>query len=277
MEQENGQGETIDTGAAEGGGEQYGPFYGGLSEELRSDPTLQNFKSADLDTVAKTLVNQQKMVGRDKVVRPNFSDSADVQRFYKDIGWPESPDKYEGLGGDDWAKEVGYNPDAYREIAHKAMLTPDQARVLEQAFLSDLKATAERKAAEDKELFGQKEQELRQQWGPKYDEKMQIKDAVIDRYARTPEAAEAIKQLARTNPEVAATLSDIATQFAENKIGDFTSKTFTLSASEAQDKLNDIRSDMSHPYWRDDNMIAHQAAVDEVLMLEGIVAKGRQR
>lgn len=263
----------------ETGGEQQsvetGSFYSGLSDESRKDPSAEKFMKADNDTAFRMYKDAQSAIGKDKLVLPNWGDSEDVGRFYTDLGVPNSPDKYE-LGEHEWATEAGYDNSVMKQIAHNNHLTSDQAKGCEKDWLENVKANQERGFKEAEEAKGKNDQLLRAEMGEKYEEKMAGKDAVIDKFARTPEAAQALKALADSNPLVAASIADIASKFSEHSIGDFQVKTFTISADEATDKAEAMRADMSGPYWNDSDRPAHEKAVADVLKWEEIAAgKGR--
>ena len=61
-----------------------------LPEELRNDPTLQNYK--DVESLAKTVVHQQKMIGS-RVPLPKTEE--EKAELYGKLGRPEEPAKYE--------------------------------------------------------------------------------------------------------------------------------------------------------------------------------------
>lgn len=242
---------------------QVGSFYSSLSEENRSNASADKFKNADADGAFKMYTDLQSMVGRKGIIPPNVNDEADAKRFWGEMGVPEEADKYE-LGKYDWAEKAGYDQSVMKQIAHGANLTPDQARKVEELYLQDIKAGIERTEAENKERLGEFEQQLRREWGARFDEKMSMADKVVEKFARSEATAAQLKGMMKGNPELAATLSDIGSQFAENRIGEFKAKAFTVSRQEAQDRIDAIYRDQSHPYFNDEDKKLHDDAVNEM-------------
>ena len=95
-----------------------------LPEDIRNDPSLNPIK--DLNGLAKSYVNAQKLIGRDKIPMPKDENDPLWDDVYNRLGRPETPDKYEfnkpDLPGYDEATDK-----AFREQAHKLGLSKRQA------------------------------------------------------------------------------------------------------------------------------------------------------
>ena len=61
-----------------------------LPEELKNDPTLQNIN--DVESLAKTAVHQQKMIGNRIPMPKNDEEKAEL---YSKLGRPDEPKNYE--------------------------------------------------------------------------------------------------------------------------------------------------------------------------------------
>ena len=68
-----------------------------LPDDLRNDPTLQNYK--DVESLAKTVVHQQKMIGN-RIPLPKTDE--EKAELYGKLGRPDSPDKYQVNLGQDY-------------------------------------------------------------------------------------------------------------------------------------------------------------------------------
>lgn len=95
-----------------------------LPEDIKGDPSLAVFK--DVNGLAKSYVNAQKMLGADKVILPNDkSTEEEWNAFYQKLGRPESADKYEIKAPD--GKQLDENvTKSFREAAFKLGLSPKQ-------------------------------------------------------------------------------------------------------------------------------------------------------
>jgi len=89
--------------------------------------TLSNFKT--LEGLAKTVINQQTMIGADKVVKLSDSSSdADIEAYYRGAGHPEDVSGYK-LNAMEMADDSGYNTESEAGIiewAHKNRLNSEQ-------------------------------------------------------------------------------------------------------------------------------------------------------
>lgn len=95
-----------------------------LPEDIRNDTSLAPIK--DIDGLAKSYVNAQKLIGRDKIPMPKDENDPVWNDLYNRLGRPESPDKYDltrpDVQGYDEAAEK-----AFRDQAHKLGLSKKQA------------------------------------------------------------------------------------------------------------------------------------------------------
>jgi non-homologous end joining protein Ku len=66
-------------------------------------------------------------------------------------------------------------------------------------------------------------------------------------------------------------------QFAENKIGEFGYKNFSLTPDQAQQQIDEIVGDQKHPYNNDRaNPAERERAIDLVNSLYASIAKAKQ-
>ena len=78
-----------------------------IDEGYRNDPSLSTYK--DINGMAKSLINAQKMVGADKVAIPgSWATEDDWSQVYSKLGRPETADKYD-LSFDKSICKVGEN------------------------------------------------------------------------------------------------------------------------------------------------------------------------
>ena len=98
-----------------------GAFYSSLSPEYQEDATIKNLSKADNDTIAKTLVNQAKMVGADKIIMPKEGDAEGLRDVFTKLGYPGEASKYELDAVDEnLAKQIGFSQDAYKDLINVA-------------------------------------------------------------------------------------------------------------------------------------------------------------
>ena len=97
-----------------------------LSDEIKNDATLSNIK--DLDSAAKTLIHQQKMLGS-RIPKPKTDEER--SELYNKLGRPEEssgykleiPQSHQGYFKED-------NLNEFRNVAHNIGLNQDQVNAL---------------------------------------------------------------------------------------------------------------------------------------------------
>ena len=141
-----------------------------IPEEYREEKSLQNFNK--MDDFVKSYLHSQKLVGLDKIAVPNkHATDEDWKEVYKKLGSPETADAYKySLPEDHQVPEDTLK--SFSEEAVKLGLLPNQAdgimkyynEVINQGLNDqNIKADEARKISE---------QELRQEFGPTFDNKI---------------------------------------------------------------------------------------------------------
>ena len=141
-----------------------------IPEEYREEKSLQNFNK--MDDFVKSYLHSQKLVGLDKIAIPNkHATDEDWKEVYKKLGSPETADAYKySLPEDHQVPEDTLK--SFSEEAVKLGLLPNQAdgimkyynEVINQGYNDqNIKAEEARKISE---------QELRQEFGPTFDNKI---------------------------------------------------------------------------------------------------------
>lgn len=143
-----------------------------LPGELKLDKTLADFK--DVGALAKSYVETKKLVGDAVRIPKPDAKPEDVAAFYKKLGVPESPDKYEIAlpklpeGAPAWHEPT---VQAFRETAHKAGLTPAQVTQLIGWYATDQLSKRDQMAAGTstaaKAELAKAQAALEEEWGPK--------------------------------------------------------------------------------------------------------------
>ncbi len=179
-------------GAGAGGGAGGGgaaDWKAGLPEELRADPSLKDI--ADIPNLAKSFVNAQKMIGTDKIAKPQKTwGDAQWAEFFAAAGRPESPDKYdfqiqppEGVQIDE--AKLGET----KKYLHSLGLNTKQAGAAIDYYLKSIGSS--QKALSDADLAAKTAAttELKGKWGTNFDNNLQIAQGVVKKFG-TPELIE---------------------------------------------------------------------------------------
>lgn len=184
-------------GGAAGGGDggAAAAWYEGLTDEgLKTNPSLQNFKT--LDEIAKGYVSLEKRFGIEPNRRLDLpadpNDAEAMRAVYERLGAPKDADGY-GFKLDDKATEgdkalVG----GFSKLGHEIGLSVTQAQKL-MTFMGDqVKADTEAQATAMATRAAEGKAALQKEFGQAFEARSREIDGLVAKYAE-PELAEALK------------------------------------------------------------------------------------
>lgn len=231
-----------------------------LPEEFKdSKQILGQFK--DPAAMAKTLVNQQRLLGKkaDAIIVPNDKSSPEEwAAFRSKIGVPENADAY-SVRPKDLPQGVEWDEGQAKEFnkfAHEKGLTPAQAEALmhwdAQRGFQQAQAAQQQVAAE----FEAGKKELAEAWGDKYDTNM----AVVKRACQVTGLDPNTKGL--SDPAVVVALERFARMVSDDKIvsADATS-TFMAGRAKATDIQKNAQNPL-HKRYMDGDPEINQLVID---------------
>ena len=235
-----------------------------LSDEIRADKSLENIK--DIESLAKSFVHAQKLVGADKIPVPNkFATEKDWDAVYQRLGRPEDPTGYKY----DLPEDQTINQDALNNFsnqAHKLGLLPSQANGVVK-FYNEL--TASSLQEQETTAVAAREnstKELKQEWGQAYPQKI----SQASNLAKSVGASE----LFDTNladgtklgdhPVMIRAFAELASKMGEDSITQSSGPIYQTPA-QIEKEIGNL-TQVGSAYW-DKNHPNHGAAVEEVLAL----------
>jgi len=141
-----------------------------IPEEYREEKSLQNFNK--MDDFVKSYLHSQKLVGLDKIAVPNkHATDEDWKEVYKKLGSPETADAYKySLPEDHQVPEDTLK--SFSEEAVKLGLLPNQADGIMKYYNGVINQGLNDQNIKAEEARKISEQELRQEFGPTFDNKI---------------------------------------------------------------------------------------------------------
>jgi hypothetical protein len=213
--------------------EQYVP------EDLRGEKTLEKFKGEDgIGNLAKSYIEMEKWKGGAIRIPAENASLEEVNDFRKKLGIPEAPEKYELKYKEHDALKVDETADkTYKELAHKAGLTPKQAQALAD-FDSDrtIQAYESYKKSVD-DMVNQ----VKTDWGNEYQVKLDKANNVIRTFL--DEKDKAVLDAFQDNPVypvLARMFSKIGDSMAEHKFVPNNQTDASGSKAALQEKANGL-------------------------------------
>lgn len=252
-----------------------------LSADLMGSPTMQKFQDTKegFNEAVKSHLSLEKMLGHEKVPIPKGPDDKEAWNlFAKAMGIPDKAEAY-GLPDaeiPDSMKGVTFDKGKFAEVAHAHKLTPGQAKSLWGAYTEMVKG-AYTKAVTDKQTQMQEVvNRLRGEWGDAYEANVELGQMVINKFSADKDMQDYVTSQLLSHPNGVKFISKIGSQFAENKMGEFAYKRFSLTPDQAQGEIDSILADKNHPYNNDRKSPAErERAIDYVNSLYQAIARAK--
>ena len=235
-----------------------------LSDEIRADKSLENIN--DIESLAKSYVHAQKLVGADKIPVPNkHATDEDWNEVFKKLGAPESPDDYQYNIKDQELDQTQVKE--FNKAAHQLGLLPKQAEGLIKFYneMNANMATSQEDAAAQAQLTT--ETELKKEFGPQFNKRLdQAKKLAVNSLGSEFLENTYLKDGSRLgdNIKVIKAFSELAEKLSEDEIikGDGSEY---MTAKDIEKEINELTQEGS-AYWSKTHP-NHNKAVQEVLKL----------
>lgn len=257
----------------------------GINTDLRNSPLLQKFDDTPegLNKALESHANLEKLLGHEKVPIPkDVNDVEGWNRFSKAMGIPDKAEEY-GLPDaklPDSMKDITIDKNKFAEVVHAHKLTPAQAKGLWKVY-NELNIESYQNAMkEHQDNLVKTVNLLKGEWGDTYQTNVELGQMVINKFSSDQETNDYITSILSQDPRGIKFLAKIGEQFAENKVGEFQMKRFSLAPEEAMEEITKIKNDMDGPYMNQSGKFSsreHQASVDRVNSLYQLInrAKGQ--
>lgn len=239
----------------------------GLPEDLRNEPSLAGVKN--LTTLAKSYVNAQKMVGKNKISIPGENATDDERNaFFTALGRPATANDYKH---DKVEIPEGYELDdaqvaAFRETAFNMGLSQE---AFEKALAFDLartKQATEAAVAAQNQEYDATMAKLQQQYG----DKLPARLAQVDKALTTFGIKDIFIAKALTNNyQIFEALANIGARISESRLKD---GDVQQNFKTPQQQIDDIYADTNGAIYNADHP-GHDKAVAEVKRLMALVNK----
>lgn len=155
---------------------------GSLPEELRGDPVWKNVKS--VEELGKQFVNAQHLIGKKGILPPDPNNPDDINRYFSELGRPESPDAY-NVGEFAPPEGVPWNPErqtGFLSKAHELGLNDAQVQGL-LAWEGESAASAYGQLGEAAEQVAQQAvAQLKKDWGTQFDAKLNMANRAVQHF-----------------------------------------------------------------------------------------------
>lgn len=255
----------------------------GIRTDLRDSPLLQKFEDnpQGLEKALESHANLEKLLGNEKVPIPkDANDREGWARFNKAMGIPEKADGY-GLSDvkfPDSMKGMSIDKGKFAEVVHANNLTPSQAQGLWKTY-NDIQIAAYNSHMDGLQKNLEKTSNtLRAEWGDAYATNVELGQNVISQFAENQEQNDYLTSVLSSDPQGIKFLAKLGEQFAENKVGSFNVKRFSVTPDEAKGEIEKLKGDLNGPYFNGGKKFTpaeQEEAIKRVNDLQAVITRAK--
>ena len=170
---------AVETPAEVASGGSGNEFLNMIPEDLREHPSLSPIK--DVSNLARSYVNQSKLLGADKLPLPANPTDEDLDRIADRLGRPEAATGYEiAVDGQIVTEDVAKE---FSEIAHKNRLTPSAATAILEYYKGEVEKSVKADADTKHQAQVDSVAALKAEWGSAYDQNVERAKAVAKEFS----------------------------------------------------------------------------------------------
>jgi len=233
-----------------------------LSEDLKNDPTLSNFK--DVESLAKTVVHQQKLLGS-KIPLPKTDEERN--ELYNKLGRPETADKYEVTIPNDMEHFMPKEDiSQFKNVAHKIGLNNEQVNALMEFQVNATKNAIDNEGNVLNQEKEKSTETLKKEWGYDYDKNVRAAQRALNVYGDAELQQLLNETSAGNNPAVIKFLATIGKEVTEDMAQNTTNNRLATSPLDAKEEINNVMADTSHAYFNPSHP-NHEIAVEKMRQL----------
>jgi len=254
-----------DNGNQGGQGVDGGNWLDSMPEEIKTNPSMEKFAGDSPEILAKSYINLEKMVGRDKIPMPTTPE--EFTSAFRRLGAPETSDGYDFKAPDELPPGINYDEEGekkFKEMAHGLNLTKEQAAGLYKQMW-DVNITNFNAAQESRNMSQEQAMTaLKHEWGEN-DFAINLEVASRGLEAVFSEESQAlIKERLGDAPEIIKDLNKLGMNLIEEGALTGVNTGGAMTGKMMDDKITDL---MAHPAYMDSAHIEHKKIVDQVYML----------
>ena len=250
-EGDNGMGEPTSSDGGDGGLQYAYPE--GFDEKLKGHASLLkyaddkgNFNQAN---IMKAYVHASSMIGKDKLSMPDETWTDDqYSDLYNKLGRPEDIKEYSidnNLPDSIEKNEEFFN--AFKQTAYEAGLAPKQAQKVSDFINSFLGESVTKNSELAEQEYTQKAQALQNDWGDKYDYKLNRAFKALEQFASNDEINAMKQEGLLSSPTITRLFDKIADGMAEDSLKVKGGSTFGITSEDAAREIESFYKP-GHPF-----------------------------
>jgi len=232
-----------------------------LPDDLRNDPTLNNFK--DVESLAKTVVHQQKQMGN-RIPMPKTDD--EFKELYGKLGRPEEASQYETKVPTELSSYFDEGAlNEFKGVAHNIGLNQSQVDALIEYQAGAIQHELSNEPASLQAQAEETTSTLKQEWGIDYDKNLRAAKRALQVYG-DDEIMDLMNTSAGNHPAVVKLFARLGSEVTEDMAKNTQHSNVAVSPLDAKDEINATMANTKHPYF-DAAHPDHRTAIERMKQL----------
>ena len=233
-------------------------FLKGVDPTLLNEPAIKNVK--DLNSLVKSYVHAQKMVGMDKItIPPKGATPEHWNEVFTKLGLPPKEEYKIAKPEKSFLGEQFYSKAT--ELGHSLGILPNQMQAFVAKLEEDAGVNREAQIAASKRETDENIANLKKEWGEAFEAKLHNAKEVLNKFGEDSDKEFIANSGLGSNPAFIKFMEKIGASLKEAKM--IEGKDDSGSPANLQEKLDSILKDKNHPYWNSSH-VSHAAAAKEV-------------
>lgn len=251
-----------DAGGASGdAGNQGGNWRDSLSEDLRNNDSLSKF--TDINALAKSYVNAESMIGKDKIVLP--TNESEWSEAYNKLGRPETAEGYDVSLPENTPIDENFFS-GFKQAAHDAGLNQAQLQKLTEWYTGETGKAIQDQQLSQENAYNDSVAALKHTWGEKFDQNLNLANRVLDQFGSDELSALLDQTGLDNNPVMTEFLFNVSKLSSEGTLEQGQGQADSLDPTQIQDKINEL---MATNAYVDKMDPGHTSTVGKVQKLFG--------
>lgn len=237
-------------------------WLGSMPEELRESPSLRKFK--DVQNLAQSYLNAERLIGRDKIPVPKTDEEFLVAA--RRMGAPESAAEY-GLSADIFPpqlrEQAGADVEWFSNLAAELGLTKNQATKLMNGYAERVQEGFKNQAANDEYAMAVARQTLQREFGADTDRQLMLANRTMTTFMSPELQTKLINSGLGNEPELIKLLAALGGERLE-EIGIDKNGNPAVNVNDLKDAISKAQAD---PAYLDPSHPNHKMAVQKCQVL----------
>lgn len=218
-----------------------------LPAEYQSHSSLAHYP--DLGSFVKSHLEQEKLIGRDKIVRPTEKDGKEVwDKYFESIGRPGAPNEYAFEVPSDWPQDFPIQKEGierFQTKMHELGVPKEAGEALFREFLDYNKEMYSSASGDMEKQLAESTSQLQKSWGNNFNQNIDLAKRTVQQFDKDGQFSQYLEQSGLGNdPKVISFMHQVGTALLEDSsVHGMESATYGMTQVQAKQELDSMYAD----------------------------------